>query len=70
MSGKKFVKAFCNLEDLKYEDMVKILSGKMGKKYTYQSFYGKLTRDTLTYTEALKLADALGYDLVPVKRKG
>lgn len=69
MSSKKFVKAFCNSEDLKYDDIAKILSNKMHKKYTYQSLCGKLARNTFTYIEALNLADALGYDLIPVKRK-
>ena len=69
MNSKKFVKAFCNSEDLKYDDIVKILSDKMHKNYTYQSLCGKLARNTFTYMEAFTLADALGYDLIPVKRK-
>lgn len=69
MNSKKFVKNLCNLEDIKYKDIVKILSEKMKKEYTYQSLYGKLSRNSLSFTEAYTLADALGYDLVPVKRK-
>lgn len=69
MNSKKYVKNICNLEDLKYEDIAKILSEKLSKKYTYQALYGKLTRDSLTYTEAFILADALGYDLNLKKRK-
>ena len=69
MNSKKYVKALCNLEDIKYDDVVSILAGKTGKKYTYQSLCGKLTRDSFTYKEACILADTLGYDLIPVKRK-
>ncbi len=32
------------------------------------NFSGKLQRGSLRYTEAVQLADALGYDLVWVKR--
>lgn len=69
MNSKKFVKNLCNLEDIKYTDVVKILSDKTGKEYTYQSLCGKLARNTFTLFEAHILADALGYDLELVKRK-
>ncbi len=69
MNSKKYVKAFCNSEGIKYDDVVKILSDKTKKNYTYQSLYGKLTRNTFTYEEACILADTLGYELIPVKKK-
>lgn len=69
MNSKKYVRAFCNSEDIKYDDVVKILSNRLNKSYTYQSLNGKLSRNTFTYEEACILADALGYDLIPVKRK-
>jgi len=69
MNSRKFVKTLCNEEDLKYKDMVEILSEKTGKRYTYQSLYGKISRNSLTFTEAYILADALGYDLTLAKRK-
>ncbi len=69
MNSKKFVKNLCNLEDIKYTDVVKILSDKTGNKYTYQSLYGKLARNTLRFNEVYILADTLGYDLELVKRK-
>ncbi len=69
MNSKKYVRAFCNSEDIKYGDVVRILSDKTNKNYTYQSLQGKLTRNTFTYEEACILADALGYDLIPIKRK-
>lgn len=69
MNSKKYVKAFCNSEDIKSDDVVKILSDKTRKNYTYQSLNGKLNRNTFTYEEACILADALGYNLIPVKRK-
>lgn len=69
MNSKKFVKNLCNAEDLKYEDIARILTDKMHKKYTYQSLCGKLARNSFTYAEAFALAEALGYDLITVKRK-
>ncbi len=69
MNSKKYVKAFCNTEDIKYDDVVRILSAGTNKNYTYQSLQGKLTRNTFTYEEACILADALGYELIPVKKK-
>ena len=69
MNSKKYVKAPCNSEDINYSGVVKILSDETNKNYTYQSLYGKLTRNTFTYEEACILANALGYELIPVKKK-
>ena len=34
-----------------------------------QNLSGKLRRDTFSYTEAVEIADILGYDIVWKKRK-
>lgn len=45
------------------------LSAKYGWSDSVPNLSGKLKRGTLRYTEALELADVLGYDLVWVPRK-
>ncbi len=69
MNSKTLVKILFAHEALTYEKAAKILAEKTGKHYTKTSFSSKVYKDTLRFTEAYILADALGYDLVPVKRK-
>jgi len=69
MDSRKFVKVLCAQEALTYKKVAEILADKTGKHYTKASVNNKVYKDTLRFTEAFILADALGYDLVPVKRK-
>lgn len=69
MDSKTFIKILCAHEALTHEKAAEILAEKTGKHYTKTSLDSKIYKNTLRYTEAYILADALGYDLVPVKRK-
>ena len=69
MDSKTLVKILCAHEALNYEKAAKILAEKTGKYFTKTSLSSKIYKDTLRYSEAFMLADALGYDLIPVKRK-
>ena len=69
MDSKTLVKILCAQEAITYEKAAKIQQKKTGRRYTKTSFSSKIYKDTLRFTEVFILADALGYDLVPVKRK-
>ncbi len=69
MNSRQFVKILCTQECINYEKAAKILVEKTGRHFTKGSLSDKLYKDTLRFTEAFILADALGYDLVSVKRK-
>lgn len=69
MDSRTLVKILCAHEALTYEKAAKILAERTNKHYTKVSLNNKLFKDTLRFSEAFILADALGYDLVPVKRK-
>ena len=49
--------------------MVAQLSEKYGWSSCMQNLSGKLRRGTFSYTEAVEIADILGYDIVWKKRK-
>ena len=46
------------------------LVDKLADEYGWSSSVPKLLRDSLRYHETMKLADALGYDIVWQNRKG
>ena len=45
------------------------LAEKYGRSSCMQNLSGKLRRGTFSYTEAVEIADILGYDIVWKKRK-
>lgn len=69
MDSRTLVKILCAHEALNYEKVAKILVEKTGRHFTKHSLSDKLYKDTLRFSEAFILADALGYDLTLVKRK-
>lgn len=69
MNSRVLVKILCAREAINYEKAAKVLAEKTGKHYTKASLNNKIHKDTLRFTEAYVLADALGYDLTLVKRK-
>ena len=48
---------------------VELLADEHGWSSSVPNLSGKLRRGSLRYTEAVELADVLGYDLVWVKRR-
>ena len=51
------------------QEVVDLLSEDYGWSDSVSNLSNKLQRESLRYTEAVQLADALGYDLVWQKRK-
>ena len=63
------IKSIIVREGLTMDEVVNNLAGRYGWSKSGPNFSGKLSRCSLRYTEALELADSLGYDLVWRKRK-
>ena len=51
------------------QDVVDRLSDEYGWSDSVPNFSGKLRRGSLRYSEAVEMADVMGYDIVWVKRK-
>jgi hypothetical protein len=62
------IKSIIVREGLTMDEAVNNLAESYGWSKSVPNFSGKLSRGSLRYTEALELADALGYDLVWRKR--
>lgn len=56
-------------ENCTFTDALELLSEKYLWSKSLSNFSGKLARESLRYTEAVELADVMGYDVVWVKRK-
>ncbi|MDY5943149.1 MAG: LLM class flavin-dependent oxidoreductase [Oscillospiraceae bacterium] len=50
-------------------EVVELLADEHGWSSSVSNLSGKLRRGSLRYTEAVELADVLGYDLVWQKRR-
>ena len=55
-------------ENITFTDVLELLAEKYYWSRSVSNFSGKLARESLRYTEAVELADVLGYDVVWVKR--
>ena len=80
MEGAKFMVSIINLhtfitdvvieeENITFTDALELLAEKYYWSRSVSNFSGKLARESLRYTEAVELADVLGYDVVWVKRE-
>ena len=56
------------LPGITFTDALELLAEKYYWSRSVSNFSGKLARESLRYTEAVELADVLGYDVVWVKR--
>ena len=63
------IKSIIVREGKTMDEVVKRLAEDYSWSSSVPNFSGKLSRGSLRYTEALELADALGYDLVWRRRK-
>ncbi|MCD8381578.1 MAG: LLM class flavin-dependent oxidoreductase [Clostridiales bacterium] len=52
------------------QEVVEKLADEYGWSSSVSNFSGKLSRGSLRYLEAVKLADALGYEIVWQKKAG
>ncbi len=51
------------------QEIVDVLSDEYGWSDSVSNLSNKLQRESLRYTEAVQLADALGYDIIWQKRR-
>ena len=63
------VKSYITREGMTMTGVVELLADEHGWSSSVPNLSGKLRRGSLRYTEAVELADVLGYDLVWVKRR-
>lgn len=63
MENRDYIKSLAAAQRVSLKELAQKLSDEMGKEYTYASFRGKLTRDTITYTEMQKILKILGYKI-------
>ena len=63
------VKSYITREGMTMTEVVELLADEHGWSSGVPNLSGKLRRGSLRYTEAVELADVLGYDLVWQKRR-
>ena len=63
------IKSYITREGMTMTEVVELLADAHGWSSSVPNLSGKLRRGSLRYTEAVELADVLGYDLVWQKRR-
>ena len=63
------IKSYITREGLTMTQVVEMLADEYGWSESVPNLSGKLRRGSLRYTEAVELADVMGYDLVWLKRR-
>ena len=63
------IKSYISREGMTMTEVVELLADEYGWSSSVPNLSGKLRRGSLRYTEAVELADVLGYDLVWQKRR-
>ena len=69
MEIRNEIKAYIVREGMTMNEVVERLAVEYGWSSSVPNLSGKLRRGSLRYSEAVELADVLGYDLVWQKRK-
>lgn len=69
MEIRNEIKAYIVREGMTMNEVVERLAEEYGWSSSVPNLSGKLRRGSLRYSEAVELADVLGYDLVWQKRK-
>lgn len=69
MEIRNEIKAYIVREGMTMNEVVDRLAEEYGWSSSVPNLSGKLRRGSLRYSEAVELADVLGYDLVWKKRK-
>ena len=70
MNIRNEIKAHIIQEGMTMSEVVQTLAAIHGWSASVPNFSDKLKRGTLRYSEAIELADALGYDIIWQKRGG
>lgn len=65
----KEIKARIMVNGMTLTNLTKRLAAQYGWSSSMPNLSGKLQRGTISYTEAVEIADILGYDIVWEKRK-
>lgn len=68
MEIRNKIKSVIVREGRTMEEVVGCLADRYGWSQSVPNFSGKLSRGSLRYTEAVELADVLGYEIVWQKR--
>ena len=69
MDIRNEIKSYIVKEGFTMRELVKMLADEYGWSDSVPNFSGKLRRGSLRYSEAVEMADVMGYDIVWVKRK-
>ena len=69
MDIRNELKSYIVKEGMTMRELVDMLSFEYGWSDSVPNFSGKLRRGSLRYSEAVEMADVMGYDIVWVKRK-
>ncbi len=64
MDIKTQLKIFLTLRHLSVSKLAELMSKETGINYTAAKLYGKLNRDTISFTECQIIAKILGYEIV------
>ena len=63
------IRAYIVRRGMTMQETVDLLSDEYGWSASVSNLSNKLQRESLRYTEAVQLADALGYDIQWIRRK-
>ena len=69
MDTRNEIKSYIVQKGITTSELVDKLADEYGWSSSVPNLSGKLLRDSLRYHETMKLADALGYDIVWQKRR-
>ena len=64
MDIKTQLKILLTMKHISVEQLAKMLTESTGEIYTAAKIYGKLNRDTISFTECQNIAKILGYEII------
>ena len=67
MDIKTQLKILMTLNHISMENLAEKLNLKANKPYTAAKLYGKINRDTISFTECQQIAELLGYKIEFIK---
>ncbi len=64
MDIKTQLKLLLTLKHMSVKRLAEEMTNKTNKQYTAAKLYGKINRDTISYTECQIIASVLGYEII------
>ncbi len=64
MDIKTQLKILLTLKHISMEKLAELLSKETNKNYTATKLYGKINRDSISFTECQNIAKILGYEII------